>query len=93
MIKTNEYFGGNVKSLGYASSQGNATVGVMEDGEYEFNTGSAEVMVVIQGQLTALLAGEKEWKTYTNGQEFNVPANSSFKVKSKGQTSYLCKFE
>lgn len=93
MIKANEYFDGKVKSLGYASAEGNATVGVMEEGEYEFNTGSAEVMVVIQGQLTALLAGGQEWKTYTNGQEFNVPANSSFKVKSKGQTSYLCKFE
>lgn len=93
MIKVNEYFGGNVKSLGYTSSQGNATLGVMEDGAYEFNTGTAEVMVVIQGQLTALLAGEQEWKSYTNGQEFKVPANSSFKVKSKGQTSYLCKFE
>lgn len=93
MIKVNEYFGGNVKSLGYASSEGNSTVGVMEEGEYEFNTGSAEVMVVIQGQLSALIAGEQDWKTYTNGQEFQVPANSSFKVRAKGQTSYLCKFE
>ena len=93
MIKANEYFDGKVKSLGYASAEGNATVGVMEEGEYEFNTGSAEVMVIIQGQLTALLAGGQEWKTYTSGQEFNVPANSSFRVKSKGQTSYLCKFE
>ncbi len=93
MIKANEYFDGNVKSLGYASAEGNSTVGVMEEGEYEFNTGSAEVMVVIQGQLSTLLSGEQEWKTYTNGQHFNVPANSSFRVKSKGQTSYLCKFE
>lgn len=93
MIKVNEYFGGTVKSLGYASSEGNSTVGVMEEGEYEFNTGSAEIMVVIQGQLSALLKGENEWTTYTNGQEFHVPANSSFKVRAKGQTSYLCKFQ
>ena len=93
MIKGNEYFDGKVKSLGYASAEENSTVGVMEEGEYEFNTGSAEIMVVIQGQLSALLKGEKEWTTYMNGQEFNVPANSSFKVRSKGQTSYLCKFQ
>jgi uncharacterized protein YaiE (UPF0345 family) len=92
MIKVNEYFGGGVKSLGYASSEGNSTVGVMDEGEYEFSTGTAEVMVVIQGQLTVLLAGESDWKVYKNGELFHVPANSSFKVKSKGQTSYLCKY-
>lgn len=92
MIKVNEYFDGGVKSLAYASSEGNSTVGVMDEGEYEFSTGSAEIMVVIQGQLTVLLAGEQDWNVYKDGQLFHVPANSSFKVKSQGQTSYLCKF-
>ena len=51
MISVNEYFGGNVKSLGYATENGKSTVGVMNEGEYEFSTGSAETMTVIQGKM------------------------------------------
>ena len=38
MLKTNEYFGGKVMSIGFDSSEGKATVGVMEAGDYEFGT-------------------------------------------------------
>ncbi len=93
MINVNEYFDGAVKSLGYASAEGKSTVGVIESGEYEFGTSSHETMVVIEGELVALLPGENEWKSFTNGQSFKVPANSSFKVKATAQTSYLCKYQ
>lgn len=93
MIKSNEYFDAQVKSLGYASAEGNSTVGVMEPGEYEFGTATHETMVVIEGELVALLPGEKEWKSFKSGTSFEVEGNSSFKVKSIGQTSYLCKYE
>ena len=93
MINANEYFEGNVKSLGYKSAEGNSTIGVMEEGEYEFKTSAAEIMVVVQGQLDVQQAGEKDWKSYTSGQHFNVPANSSFLARSKGQTAYLCKYQ
>jgi purine/pyrimidine-nucleoside phosphorylase len=92
MIKLNEYFDAKVKSLGYASENGNSTVGVMEPGEYEFNTGSPEVMTVIEGAMEVQLKGESGWKTYTNGQAYDVPGNSSFKVKIARQTSYLCQY-
>lgn len=92
MIKVNEYFEGSVKSLGYDSNDGKSTVGVMEEGEYEFGTASPETMVVIEGQLIALLPGEQDWKTFEKGQSFELPGNSKFKVKSVGQSSYLCKF-
>lgn len=93
MINVNEYFDGAVKSLGYQSAEGKSTIGVIEKGEYEFGTSQHETMVVIEGALEALLPGASEWKVYGNGQSFEVPANSSFKVKAGQQTSYLCKYK
>ncbi|WP_026462616.1 pyrimidine/purine nucleoside phosphorylase [Adhaeribacter aquaticus] len=92
MINVNEYFSGTVKSLGYQSPEGKSTVGVMEEGDYEFGTSQHEIMTVIEGELTVLLPGDQDYKTFTKGQTFEVPANASFKVKSKGQTAYLCQY-
>ncbi len=50
-------------------------------------------MVVIEGELIALLPGQTEWKSFKNAEKFEVPANSSFKVKANSQTSYLCKYK
>ncbi len=93
MIDVNEYFNGTVKSLGYNSAEGKSTIGVIEPGEYEFGTSSHETMVVIEGELIALLPGQTEWKSFKNTQSFEVPANSSFKVKANSQASYLCKYK
>ncbi|MBC7913954.1 MAG: pyrimidine/purine nucleoside phosphorylase [Pyrinomonadaceae bacterium] len=93
MINVNEYFDGTVKSLGYTSSEGKSTVGVIEPGEYEFGTSTHETMVVIEGELLALLPGQTEWKSFKNSESFEVAADSSFKVKADSQTSYLCKYE
>lgn len=90
MINVNEYFEGAVKSLAYTTAQGRSTIGVIEPGEYEFGTSSHETMTVIEGALQALLPGAAEWKTFTNGQVFEVEANTSFKVKAEVQSSYLC---
>ena len=92
MIKENTYFEGNVKSLGYATENGNSTVGVMDIGEFEFNTGGPEVMTVIVGSMLVLLAGETHWQTFVSGQSYDVPGNSSFKVKVESQVSYLCQY-
>lgn len=93
MINVNEYFDGAVKSLGYNSSEGKSTIGIIEPGEYEFGTSSHETMVVIEGELIALLPEQTEWKSFKNSESFEVPANSSFKVKAEAQTSYLCKYK
>jgi len=93
MISANEYFDAKVKSLGYSTSIGKSTVGVMEEGEYEFGTSTHETMIVIEGELNALLPHETEWKSYKAGASFEVGANVSFKVKSVGQSSYLCKYK
>lgn len=93
MINVNEYFDGTVKSLGYTSADGKSTIGVMESGEYEFGTSSHETMVIIEGELVVLLPGHQDWKSFTNGQSFEVPANASFKLKVAAQTSYLCNYK
>jgi uncharacterized protein YaiE (UPF0345 family) len=92
MINVNEYFDGAVKSLAYNAAEGKSTIGVIESGEYEFGTSSHETMTVIEGELIALLPGAADWKSFTNGQSFEVEANTSFKVKTTGQSSYLCKY-
>ena len=93
MISANEYFDATVKSLGYTTANGNSTVGVMEEGNYEFGTSSHETMTVIEGELIALLPGENAEQSYKAGESFEVEANSSFKVKAVVQTSYLCVYK
>jgi uncharacterized protein YaiE (UPF0345 family) len=92
MINVNEYFEGAVKSLAYTTAQGRSTIGVIEKGEYEFGTSSHETMTIIEGQLEALLPSKQNWQTFTSGQSFEIEANTSFKVKTNVQSSYLCKY-
>ncbi len=37
-MKVNEYFGGKVKSMSFVNKEGEATIGLMDIGEYEFAT-------------------------------------------------------
>ncbi|MGN8055255.1 pyrimidine/purine nucleoside phosphorylase [Pedobacter sp. 22163] len=92
MITENQYFDGNVKSLGYETAEGKSTVGVINPGEYTFGTAQKEIMHVIEGELTALLPDAAEWQSIKAGNNFEVPANSSFKVKASVQTTYLCQY-
>lgn len=92
MFDVNHYFEGKVSSLSFETSNGVFTSGVMEDGEYEFGTKKAEVMNVVEGKLTVLLPGSSEWESFEKGTSFNVPADSSFKVKAEGNTAYLCQY-
>jgi uncharacterized protein YaiE (UPF0345 family) len=92
MIKVNEYFDGKVKSLGFQGAESTATVGVMAPGEYEFGTGSPEVMTVVSGELVVKLPGSTEWQGFGAGKSFNVPGNSKFQLKVSRDTAYLCEF-
>jgi len=92
MITENQYFDGNVKSLGYQSTQGKSTIGVINPGEYEFGTANKEIMHIIEGELNALLPGSDNWQLFKAGQTFEVEANTSFKVKTTVQTAYLCQY-
>lgn len=90
MIKTNEYFNGNVKSLSLAMSDGPATVGVIAPGEYEFGTSSKEIMSVVAGTLEVLLPGSTSWQKYPQGKAFEVATGQKFKVRAEADVAYLC---
>ena len=91
--KANVYFDGKVTSRTIIFADGSKkTLGVMLPGEYEFNTGAAEIMEVLGGSMTVLLPGCDEWQTFDEGQSYNVPANSSFKLKIDGVADYCCSF-
>ena len=83
MLQVNEYFSGNVKSIGFDNANQRATVG----------TGGPEVMVVVRGALTVLLPGSSDWQPFAAGQEFNVPGNSKFQLKVAQDTAYLCEYK
>ncbi|WP_298493301.1 pyrimidine/purine nucleoside phosphorylase [uncultured Algibacter sp.] len=93
MISTNEYFEGNVKSLGYTTATGKSTVGVMEAGEYEFGTTTHETMIVIEGEMTVKLPGTSNWKVFKSGEAYEINANKKFQVKVAQQTAYLCQYK
>jgi purine/pyrimidine-nucleoside phosphorylase len=90
MIKVNEYFNGNVKSMLFAVPGGPATVGVVSPGEYEFGTVSREVITVINGKLTVRLPGADSWKDVRAGETFTVDPNRKFQLRAGDDTAYLC---
>lgn len=92
MITENQYFDGNVKSLGYETIKGKSTIGVINPGEYEFGTAQKEIMNIVDGELSALLPDHEEWQIFAAGTSFEVPANSAFKVKAEIETAYLCQY-
>ena len=77
MFKTNEYFDGKVKSIGFASEEGPATIGVMAAGEYEFGTSTKEIMRVVSGAMEVKLPGAGTWQTMNPGSTFEVAASPS----------------
>ena len=93
MISVNEYFNGNVKSLGYVTPNGKSTLGVMNAGDYEFGTSTHETMIIVEGEMTVKLPEKLEWVTYKAGEAFEVDANKKFQVKVSAQTSYLCQYK
>ena len=91
--KANIYFGGKVSSRTLYTEDGvRYTLGFMLPGEYEFNTGAAEVMEMLGGSMDVLLPGASEYVAYGEGQAYDVPANSSFKVVVKEYADYLCHY-
>jgi len=91
--EANVYFDGQVTSRSITFADGSSkTLGIMQPGEYTFNTDAAEIMEIISGRLEVLIAGSENWQTITGGESFEVPANSSFQLKIKELTDYCCSF-
>ncbi len=91
--KANVYFDGNVTSRSVHFADGTVkTLGFMLPGEYEFNTEAKENMEIMSGKLEVQLPDSNAWKSIHGGESFDVPANSSFKLKVKEPTDYCCSF-
>ena len=93
MLKSNEYFDGNVKSIAFTTSESPATVGVMAPGEYEFGTSTVEYMTVVSGALIVKLPGSADWQTFSKGDTFIVEKDKKFQLIVKEDTAYLCLYK
>lgn len=90
--EANIYFDGKVTSRSVHFPDGTRkTLGIMLPGDYEFNTEAKELMEILSGYLEIQLPGE-EWKKISAGESFEVPANSSFKLKIIEATDYCCSY-
>lgn len=88
-MKHNSYFEGKVQSLGVNTSEGYATVGVIEPGRYTFSTESEEHMTVVAGSMNVKLPGNS-WQKMMKGDTFIVPPHASFEVEAAADTAYIC---
>ena len=83
MLKVNEYFGGTVKSIALENAEGVATIGVMEDGEYEFGTGTIEHMTVTSGVLDVMLPGRNRMDNLSERRNIHRCERCQIQGKSK----------
>jgi purine/pyrimidine-nucleoside phosphorylase len=93
MLKVNEYFEGNVKSISHESAEGTATVGVMAKGEYEFGTSAIEIVTITSGIMKVMLPGQNEWKSYKKFESFVIEKGVKFKVRCSDDTPYFCLYK
>jgi uncharacterized protein YaiE (UPF0345 family) len=68
------------------------TLGVIFPATLTFNTGAAELMEITRGNCKVRLQGENEWQDYGVGENFTVPANSSFEINALELLGYVCHF-
>jgi len=91
--KANVYFDGKVTSRTVIFQDGEKkTLGIMMPGEYEFGTGTKEIMEILAGEMDVLLPYNSEWMSVKGGQSFEVPANSKFKLVVKALSDYCCSY-
>jgi len=91
--EANVYFDGKVTSRTVVFDDGTKkTLGFMLAGEYSFDTGAAEVMEMIGGEMDVKLPGSDDFITFKAGQSFDVPANSKFDLVVKAFADYCCSY-
>lgn len=91
--KANVYFDGKCVSHTVILADGTRkSVGVILPSSLVFNTGTPEIMELIDGKCRVRLKGEESWKTYGGGESFNVPGDSSFDIETIETLHYVCHF-
>ena len=91
--KANVYFDGKCVSHTVTLADGTRkSVGVILPATLTFNTGAPEIMETVAGSCRVRMKGETEWKSYGEGQSFNVPGDSSFDIEVTDSYHYVCHF-
>lgn len=91
--QANIYFDGKCVSHTIQFADGTKkTVGVILPSSLVFNTGSPEVMETVSGSCRVRRKGESDWSSYTAGQSFDVPGDSSFEIACDEPYHYVCHF-
>jgi len=91
--QANVYFDGKCVSHTVILADGTRkTVGVVLPSSLTFNTGAPEIMECVGGSCRVRLKGEAEWASYSSGESFNVPGNSSFDITCDEPYHYVCHF-
>jgi len=91
--KANLYFDGKCVSHTVLFPDGSKkTVGVIFPSTLTFSTGLAEIMEINAGVCRITLAGENTANEYRAGQEFSIPANSSFQIETLETLDYVCHY-
>ena len=91
--QANLYFDGKCVSHGITYPDGTKkSVGVVLPATLTFSTGAAEIMECVGGSCEYRLAGSSEWKTSGPGEQFSIPANSSFDIRVAEQYHYICHY-
>ena len=61
--------------------------------ELTFTTGAPETMEGVAGACDVLLPGSSDWQRFEAGQSFEVPGQSSFRIRVVGEPyHYVCHF-
>ena len=91
--EANVYFGGKVTSRAVQFADGTKkTLGFMQAGEFSFDTGAAEIMEILGGEMDVRLPGSTHWKTFKAGESFDVPAHSTFDLVVRELADYCCSY-
>lgn len=91
--KANVYYEGKVTSRTVLFADGTKkTLGIILPGSYSFGTADKEHMEILGGVLKALLPGETVWRSFAEGEAFDVPANSRFACEAEGVCDYCCSY-
>ncbi|MDP2265859.1 MAG: pyrimidine/purine nucleoside phosphorylase [Thiobacillus sp.] len=92
--KANVYFDGKCVSHSITLEDGTKkSLGVILPATLTFNAAAPEIMESVAGSCRVKLAGESEWKSYSAGESFEVPANSSFDIEVSGEPyHYVCHY-
>ena len=91
--KANVYFDGGVTSGTIRFPGGETkTLGIIQPGEYSFDTDKKEIMDIQAGDVEVLLPEESEWRRFSAGETFEVKANSVFRIRALSLTDYCCSF-